>query len=44
MVGSHISERLRETNILLITRAARNVDEEIDSTLSFGDCLANPGR
>jgi len=35
------SERLRETNNLLTTRASRNVDEEIDNTLSFGDHLAD---
>jgi uncharacterized membrane protein len=35
------SERLRETNILLSARAAKNVDEEFEQNLSWSDRLAD---
>lgn len=36
-----MSSRLRETNTLLTTRAAKNVDEEFDKGLSWSDRLAD---
>ena len=36
-----MSTRLRETNTLLSSRAARNVDEELDKNLTWGDRLAD---
>ncbi|MEO8802531.1 MAG: DUF1003 domain-containing protein [Rudaea sp.] len=36
-----MSSRLRETNTLLTTRAAKNVDEEFDKRLSWSDRLAD---
>ncbi len=36
-----MGERLRETNRLLFERAAKNVDEEFDKNLSWGDRLAD---
>jgi CRP/FNR family cyclic AMP-dependent transcriptional regulator len=36
-----MSERLRETNVLLTARAARNVDEEFDKSLAWSDRLAD---
>lgn len=36
-----MSARLRETNILLSSRAAKNVDEELDKNLSLADRLAD---
>lgn len=35
------SERLRETNILLSARAAKNVDEEFEQSLTWSDHLAD---